>query len=92
MNDQQKLSFNINREYAITTLLFVLVIMHLSAFAQDKQVKTGMLALRGAEESIQRWTTTAEYLTNKIPEYTFIIVPVSSDQTGQRFRKNSDSF
>ena len=39
-------------------------------------VKIGVLARRGPDRCIEKWSPTAQYLTEKIPENTFVIVPL----------------
>ena len=78
---KQKLNFIIIQKWVIlTALFFMLMIMHSTAHAQDEQVKIGVLALRGAEESLKRWTLTAEYLSAQISEYPFVIVPLDFEE------------
>lgn len=80
MNDKQKLSFIGKLKWAIIAPLFSFMLVASNAYAQDRQVKIGVLALRGPEESLQRWTLTAEYLTDQISGDTFIIVPLDFEQ------------
>jgi two-component system, cell cycle sensor histidine kinase and response regulator CckA len=40
-------------------------------------VKIGVLAKRGPERCLERWESTADYLGEQIPEYSFKIVPLS---------------
>jgi len=88
MNNKQKISFTCNRKLVnLTAFLFVLV--YSTVFAQDRQVKIGTLALRGGEESVTRWTPTAEYLSDQISEHTFIIVPLDFEQIVEAV-KNGD--
>ncbi len=51
-----------------------------SVQAEDKQVKIGVLAKRGAKHCLQKWSPTAEYLSQNISGYSFSIVPLSFDQ------------
>ncbi len=48
--------------------------------ANDDQVKIGILAKRGCERCVKKWTPTAEYLTSKIPDRTFVITPLDYDE------------
>ncbi|MEA3416516.1 MAG: response regulator [Thermodesulfobacteriota bacterium] len=50
------------------------------ALANDDQVKIGILAKRGCERCVKKWTPTAEYLTSKIPDKTFVIIPLDYDK------------
>ncbi|MFH0959916.1 MAG: PhnD/SsuA/transferrin family substrate-binding protein, partial [Pseudomonadota bacterium] len=43
-------------------------------------VRIGVLANRGYEEALERWTRTADYLTDKIKGYQFEIVPLNFDE------------
>ncbi len=43
-------------------------------------VRIGVLAKRGVSRCLQRWTPTATYLEQRIPEYAFAIVPLDFDQ------------
>ncbi|MCK4561022.1 MAG: PhnD/SsuA/transferrin family substrate-binding protein [Calditrichia bacterium] len=80
MNNKQKLSFIINRKWAVLTAFFFCVLVHSIAYSQEMQVRIGVLALRGAEETVKRWTPTAEYLSTRISEYTFVIVPLDFEK------------
>ena len=51
-----------------------------SVQAEDKQVKIGVLAKRGAKHCLQKWSPTAEYLSQNISGYSFSIIPLSFDQ------------
>ncbi len=46
------------------------------ALADDDQVKIGVLCKRGPEWCLQKWSPTAEYLSNRISGKTFKIVPI----------------
>ncbi len=51
-----------------------------SVYADDKQIKIGVLAIRGAKQCLQKWSPTAEYLSQNISGYSFSIVPLRFDQ------------
>jgi signal transduction histidine kinase len=40
-----------------------------------KEIKIGLRAHRGTELGLQKWQPTADYLSAKIPQHTFVIVP-----------------
>ena len=67
-------------------LLLVVTISPLSPIAtsavhaEDKQMKIGILAKRGAEHCLQKWSATAEYLSQNISGYSFSIVPLNFDK------------
>jgi len=44
------------------------------ARAADRPVTIGVLAVRGAEQCLKSWSPTAEYLTGRIPGYSFAIL------------------
>ena len=74
---------NANRIKAKRLIIFVLffsTLIHSIAYGQEEQIKIGILALRGAEETMERWTPTAEYLSAQIPEYQFIIIPLDFEE------------
>lgn len=47
--------------------------------AENTPVKIGILAFRGAEAAIRRWTPTTDYLDRTVYGYKFQIVPLSLD-------------
>jgi signal transduction histidine kinase/CheY-like chemotaxis protein len=63
----------------IIVLLLALVSAHAS-LEETTPVKIGVLAKRGAERCLEKWSSTAEYLTAMIPGRTFIIVPLKFNQ------------
>ncbi len=48
----------------------------------DQLVRIGVLAHRGKEEAVKSWTPTARYLSEQLPGYNFVIVPLSNDDIG----------
>lgn len=62
--------------------IFSFLFYSCSVLAQDSVVNIGVLALRGADHAVQSWTPTADYLTQSIPGYRFVIVPITLDTTG----------
>ncbi len=47
-----------------------------SAWAQPETVRIGVLAKRGVEQTLARWSTTADYLTQQVGGFRFEIVPL----------------
>ena len=43
-------------------------------------VQIGILAKRGAEQCLEKWGATAEYLNNQLPGYIFTILPLDFDE------------
>ncbi|MFC2074462.1 PhnD/SsuA/transferrin family substrate-binding protein, partial [Campylobacterota bacterium] len=56
--------------------LLLLLLPAAVLFANVQTVKIGVLAKRGAELTLKRWTPMAEYLSQEIPAYKFEIVPI----------------
>ncbi|MES9992076.1 MAG: PhnD/SsuA/transferrin family substrate-binding protein [Candidatus Thiodiazotropha sp.] len=48
-------------------------------FADTAEIRIGVLAKRGPEKSLERWSATADYLNATLPEYRFKIVPMAFD-------------
>jgi PAS domain S-box-containing protein len=63
--------------------LFTLLITGLitgTSLGQENPVKIGVLAIRGAEQCLERWSPTAQYLSARIPDRTFVIIPLDHKQ------------
>lgn len=43
-------------------------------------VKIGVLAFRGTDRAVSRWTPTAQYLAQMVPDYDFEIVPLTLEE------------
>lgn len=50
--------------------------------AADQLVRVGVLAHRGKDEALAAWAPTARYLSQEIPGYHFVIVPLNNDDIG----------
>ena len=68
------------RIVCLTVALFFTLTAACIVLADDEQVKIGILAKRGCERCVKKWTPTAEYLTSKIPDKTFVIIPLDYDE------------
>ncbi|AKJ64242.1 hybrid sensor histidine kinase/response regulator [Kiritimatiella glycovorans] len=51
--------------------------------AADTPVRIGVLAKRGPDRCLQRWSRTAEYLSDTLSGYTFTIVPLGFEETAE---------
>jgi ABC-type phosphate/phosphonate transport system substrate-binding protein len=60
--------------------------------AANNVLKIGVLAKRGAEESVKMWAATGEYLTQKVPPYTFEIVPLAFNEIHLAVRRRTVDF
>ena len=49
------------------------------ACVQADEVRIGVLAKRGYEKSLQKWSATAAYLNDSLPQHRFTIVPMKFD-------------
>jgi signal transduction histidine kinase/CheY-like chemotaxis protein len=66
------------------SIIFIFLLLQLAGTAlvqaADKQVKIGVLAVRGADQCLRKWSPTADYLSRRIPGFTFVIIPLAHDQ------------
>ncbi len=63
-----------------------------SVQAADHLVRLGVLAHRGKDEALKSWGPTAQYLSQQIPGYQFVIVPLSNDDIGPAVEYNELEF
>ena len=59
----------------LTLLLSLFVIIASSSVSADT-IKIGLRAHHGIEKSMKQWKKTADYLSEKIPEHKFIMIPL----------------
>ncbi len=59
---------------------FLMILPAGVSYAEEEIVRIGVLAKRGPEICLQRWTPTAEYLSREIPGKAFEIVPVDFER------------
>ena len=80
----------------LIAILFLLLAAGISfakdANEDDDKVKIGVLAIRGAELCIKKWSPTAEYLTSKIPGKTFVIIPIEHEHIYSSVEKGNVDF
>jgi signal transduction histidine kinase/DNA-binding response OmpR family regulator/ABC-type phosphate/phosphonate transport system substrate-binding protein/HPt (histidine-containing phosphotransfer) domain-containing protein len=60
--------------------------------SQEKTIKIGILAKRGPEHCLKKWSPTAAYLTKKLPQYQFEIVPIDFEQINYMVNSGSVDF
>lgn len=58
------------------SLLIFLVLFIYTSFATADTIRIGLRAHIGMKKSMQQWEQTADYLSEKIPEHKFIMVPI----------------
>lgn len=68
--------------------LFIIVI---SAFSSEN-VTIGVLAFRSKTETLNEWASTARYLHQKEPEYTFTIIPLNYPELNEAVKNNKLDF
>ncbi|MBW6521075.1 MAG: PAS domain S-box protein [Desulfoarculaceae bacterium] len=74
-------------------LFYILLSCAQLAFCSETEtIKIGVLAKQGSEQAHNVWSTTAEYLTATIPQYSFAIVPIGFDQVRQATAGKSIDF
>ena len=66
--------------FALCITAFVALPSDVSAEGRGKQYKIGILAKRGRDRCLEKWSSTAEYLTKRIPGCSFSIVPLGFEQ------------
>ncbi len=59
--------------------IFLIVLITVPAFGQAQEIRIGVLATRSHEDTLKTWSPTAEYLTNVMHQYSFVIVPLDFD-------------
>lgn len=57
-----------------------------------KEIKIGVLALRGKDKTLAIWKPTAEYLSNSIADYNFTIVPLNNDSMANAVSRKEIDF
>jgi len=60
-----------------TGLLFICIVLLLghASYLYAKEVKIGIRAIHSSDSALKRWQPTADYLNQKIPEHTFVLIP-----------------
>ena len=71
------MSHNLNMAIMENTFLKFLILLALISptLASADTIKIGLRAHHGVEKSMRQWKLTADYLSEKIPEHKFIMVP-----------------
>jgi two-component system sensor histidine kinase TtrS len=64
----------------LTTTLLLLICLLPGYAAASNLIKVGVLAKRGLEAAHNKWDATADYLSVRVPGYTFKIVPLTFEQ------------
>ncbi len=83
------------RRLKVNRLIFGLLIVLLAAgvsLAGDQTVHIGVLSKRGTARCLMKWNPTAAYLTAKIPEHRFSIIPIDFDRINRAVAKGEVDF
>ena len=75
----------------ITLIGWLIGISPLPSVAAE-EVVIGVLAKRGPEKAVEKWSATAHYLSQKIPQYQFRIKPLGFDQMESAVRSEEVDF
>ncbi len=74
-------------------IYLIIAIMSITdGLAADETIKIGVLAKRGREQCLTMWRPTAKYLTDTLPEKTFIIVPLDFSEIYGAVEKGEVNF
>lgn len=57
-----------------------------------KDIRIGVLALRGVDKTLDAWTPTAEYLNSEINDFRFTIVPLNNDNMADAVKSRQVDF
>ncbi len=81
---------------SVLAIAFGLALLVSSAYAatpgKNREVKIGVLAMRGSEITLRQWRATSAYLGGQISAYSFSIVPLDFRQIGPAVRDGSIDF
>jgi phosphate/phosphite/phosphonate ABC transporter binding protein len=64
----------------ITAILLIFLPFTREVHSMDNLVKIGILAKRGKKQALKKWKPTAEYLSRKIKDFTFTVIPLDFDE------------
>lgn len=80
------------KKWLISYLFITLISSAQISFAQEKEVHIGVLALWGMQTTHKMWQATINYLNKNIPQYHFILKPLTLDQTEHAVTTDSIDF
>lgn len=78
-------------KFKILIILLTFLLLFPS-IALSEEIKIGVLAYRGKEEAIKRWSPTADYLNLSIPGSKFTVVPLDFNEIGPATRDKKIDF
>jgi phosphate/phosphite/phosphonate ABC transporter binding protein len=74
----------------VLSLMLCALLLPASAWAAE--LKIAVLAKNGPSKALQQWGATAQYLSTKLPEHSFVIVPLSFDEVFPAIEANKVDF
>ena len=77
---------------SILLTIACLLLLPAGALGEEARVKVGVLAKRGPKRCMKKWCPTADYLTAHIPEYSFIIVPLTFEEVHPAVERGAVDF
>ncbi len=77
---------------AIIRGILALLLLFPALVSAATQVNIGVLAKRGAEKTVERWSATANYLTEQLPGYQFQIIPLDFSEIDGAVRRSEVEF
>ena len=77
---------------ALVSFIALFPVNRADATAGENPVKIGVLAFRGHEYAVSMWTSTAEYLSAQLPQYSFLIVPLRFEEINPAVEKGEVDF
>ena len=93
MGDSWKCFFRLS---LLVTVLICIIFYPLwtTSHAQEpsEEIKIGVLAKRGKKICLEKWGPTADYLTKKIPGYSFTILPLGYDKISSAVQNEKVDF
>lgn len=61
------------------SLILIIIPLFFSGFVSAEDIRIAIRANKGAQKGLDKWQATADYLSRKIPDYRFILVPFENN-------------
>ena len=78
--------------HTVLRLLLLLLLTKAAPVVADDTVKIGVLSHRGDQATLQMWSATADYLSENLPNYRFMIQPLDFDEVNPAVESGSVDF
>ncbi|MFZ5760793.1 MAG: PhnD/SsuA/transferrin family substrate-binding protein [Thermodesulfobacteriota bacterium] len=80
-------------KHPLPTILFTLLLLvALNGAAAGREVRIGILARQGEPVAVERWGPTADFLSRKIPDHVFVIVPLGFAEIHRAVQRSEIDF